>query len=206
MAEAERPGRGLEKENTMSKMIETLKKAGWVETTLGECQMGEEVLLGPAGPCPRATRVAQPAEWGGEKEPFFNTSDGGIRRGTTPVLRAPRPECAPGTVALITWDEDKPLVRAWKVPGQWILTGGIPLDDDSVEVVRVLLLADQDTPTVEVTDEMVERGALGLVDGDEWPTNEELGGNLTGTRDDEFRDSCREEARRVLEAALGVEK
>lgn len=57
-----------------------------------------------------------------------------------------------------------------------------------------------------ITDEMVERGALGLVDGDEWPTNEELGGNLTGTRDDEFRDSCREEARRVLEAALGVEK
>lgn len=57
-----------------------------------------------------------------------------------------------------------------------------------------------------ITDEMVERGALALAYTDEWPTNEELGGNLTGTRDDEFRDSCREEARRVLEAALGVEK
>lgn len=54
-----------------------------------------------------------------------------------------------------------------------------------------------------ITDEMVERGALALAYTDEWPTNEELGGNLTGTRDDEFRDSCRDEARRILEAALG---
>ena len=74
----------------MSKLIEDLRNAGWVETTLGECQVGEEVLLTPTGPCPRATRVTQPAERGGEKEPFVNTSDGGIRRGTLPVLRAPR--------------------------------------------------------------------------------------------------------------------
>ena len=56
---------------------------------------------------------------------------------------------------------------------------------------------------VVITDEMVERAALALAYADEWPTNEELGGSLTGTRDDELRDSCRDEARRILEAALG---
>lgn len=54
-----------------------------------------------------------------------------------------------------------------------------------------------------ITDEMVERGALALADEEKWPTNEELGGGLTGTRGDELRDSCRDEARRILEAALG---
>lgn len=142
----------------MTKLIEDLKAAGWVETTLGECQMGEEVLLNPAGPSPRATRVTQPAERGGKKEPV-KTSDGGIRLGTIPVLRAPRPECAPGTVALIRWREDQPPVRAWKVPGQWIFPSGASLDDDNGEIIRVLLPADQDTPPIEVTDEMVERGA-----------------------------------------------
>lgn len=57
-----------------------------------------------------------------------------------------------------------------------------------------------------ITDEMVERGALALADEEKWPTNEELGGGLTGTRDDELRDSCRDEVRRILEAALGVEE
>lgn len=54
-----------------------------------------------------------------------------------------------------------------------------------------------------ITDEMVERGALTLADEEKWPTNEELGGGLTGTRGDELRESCRDEARRILEAALG---
>lgn len=132
----------------MSKMTETLKAAGWVKTTLGECRAGEEVLLTPEGPCPRATRVIQPAERVGEKEPFVNTSDGGIRRGTLPVLRSPRPEYAPGTVALIRRREDQTPVRARKIRGHWIPSGDSPVDDDSVEVVRVLLPADQDIPAL----------------------------------------------------------
>lgn len=54
------------------------------------------------------------------------------------------------------------------------------------------------------TDDMVERAALAIAGVNEWPTNEELGGNpFTGTRDDEFRDEYIEMARAALEAALG---
>lgn len=56
----------------------------------------------------------------------------------------------------------------------------------------------------EVDEEAVERGARALADLDpdeDWPTNEELGGSLIGTRDDEYRDGKREDARRVLLAA-----
>lgn len=76
----------------MSKLTETLKDAGWVETTLEECRMGEEVLLTRTGETPRAMRVTQPVECGGGKGPFVSTSDGYARLDTTPVLRAPRPE------------------------------------------------------------------------------------------------------------------
>lgn len=152
----------------MSKMTETLKNAGWVETTLGECRLGEEVLLTQDVHFPRAVRVTKPAEWGGEKGPLVNISDGGARWGTTPVLRAPRPErpeYAPGTVALITWDErDGPVrdllpVRAMMgAEGVWHGAETDPPSDPSrVEVVRVLLPANQDTPPI--TDEMVERAA-----------------------------------------------
>ncbi|MUN54758.1 hypothetical protein GMA10_05965 [Kocuria koreensis] len=54
-----------------------------------------------------------------------------------------------------------------------------------------------------ITDEMIERAALAIAEVDEWPTNEELGGNLTGTRDEEFRDQYIDMARAALEAALG---
>jgi hypothetical protein len=39
-----------------------------------------------------------------------------------------------------------------------------------------------------------------LEPGEDWPTNAALGGNATGTRDDEFRDGCIEQA----EAAVAV--
>lgn len=180
----------------MSKLIETLIAAGWVETTLGECRPGEEVLLTPAGPCPRATRVTQPAERGGEKEPFVNTSDGGIRRGTLPVLRAPRPkrpEYAPGTAALIRWREDQQPVRAWKIPGHWIFPSGASLDDDNGEIIRVLLPADQDTPPIEVTDEMAADALASLrIDANLYLLNDNW--------------SHLEVVRDALKAALGVEK
>lgn len=37
-----------------------------------------------------------------------------------------------------------------------------------------------------------------LDDGDPWPTNAQLGGSMTGTRDDEFRAGKEEEAREIL--------
>lgn len=40
--------------------------------------------------------------------------------------------------------------------------------------------------------------------GEDWPTNAELGGSLTGTRDDEYRAATHDEARDVL-AALAAE-
>lgn len=186
----------------MSKLVEALKAAGWVEATLGECRPGEEILLTPAGPFPRPMWVTQPAEWVDEKESFVITSDGGDYPGTLPVLRAPRPEYAPGTVALVRWRGDKSLVRAWKVPGQWIPTGGIPMDDDDVEVVHVLLPADQDIPAVEVTDEMVERAGKAL-NARGWTY---LGVHEPPCWCEDCKRVCTEDARATLEAALGVEK
>ncbi|MEV8166190.1 hypothetical protein AB0O80_10435 [Rothia kristinae] len=150
----------------MTKLTETLKAAGWVETTLGECWKGEEVLLTKAGHIARALRVTRPAGEDG----CVGTSDGGIRLDTTPVLREPRPErpeYEPGTVALITWDEGDEHVRdllpvraMMGAEGAWHGAETDPPSESSrVEVVRVLLPADQDTPAVAVTDEMVERGA-----------------------------------------------
>ncbi|MDN5640118.1 MAG: hypothetical protein L0I17_04905 [Actinomycetia bacterium] len=175
----------------MSKLIEDLKAAGWVETTLGECRLGEEVLLTQDGRFPRAVRVTKPAEWGGEKGPLVNISDGGARWGTTPVLRAPRPAPLEGTVALIRWREDQPPGRAWKTTGHWVLSGGAVLDDDDAEVVRVLLPAEQDTPPVEVTDEMVSAALNRLI-------NEEV---LRG--ECAWQDGV-EATRAALEAALEV--
>lgn len=54
-------------------------------------------------------------------------------------------------------------------------------------------------------DDAIERMAKVLVDmdlGEPWPTNEELGGGPTGTRDDEYRHECMDRARAALDAAL----
>ena len=56
------------------------------------------------------------------------------------------------------------------------------------------------------TPEAIERLALALIaeEGEEgWPTNEELGGNLTGDRDVEFRDAWLAGAKEVIDALLG---
>jgi len=54
-------------------------------------------------------------------------------------------------------------------------------------------------------DDVIEAVARILADlepGEDWPTNEELGGNLTGTRDDEYHSQMLEQARAVRDAVL----
>lgn len=58
-------------------------------------------------------------------------------------------------------------------------------------------------------DAAIERMARVLADldpGEPWPTNEELGGGPTGTRDDEYRHECMDRARAALDALLGGEQ
>lgn len=55
------------------------------------------------------------------------------------------------------------------------------------------------------TDAAVERMARAFADldpGEPWPTNEELGGGPTGTRDDEYRHEYVDRARAALDALL----
>lgn len=180
----------------MTRLIEDLKAAGWVDTTMGECRPGEEVVI---------------VDNGHVRHEFITRAD--VTRGTvsdakgfqwaaeTPAQRPPRPEYAPGTVALITWDEvddhvrDLLPVRAMMdAEGAWRGAEVFPPRSlDRIEVVRVLLPADQDTPTIEVTDEMVGAAFVSLTgDGTvRW---------AEGTRDP------RGVVRDALEAALGVEK
>ena len=172
----------------MSKLIETLKNAGWVETTLGECRLGEEVLLTQAYFVPQGVRVTKTKDRAG----YVRTSDGDAWIHDATVLRAPRPEYEPGTVALIRGRVGKSHVRAWRMRGRWVLPSGAPaVEDDHVEVVRVLLPADQDTPPVEVTDEMVSAALNRLI-------NEEV---LRG--ECAWQDGV-EATRAALEAALEV--
>ena len=54
-------------------------------------------------------------------------------------------------------------------------------------------------------DEVIERAArahASIEPGGDWPTNAALGGNLTGTRDDEYRAGIRDQAEGVLAAVL----
>ena len=58
-------------------------------------------------------------------------------------------------------------------------------------------------------DDAIERMARAfacLEPGEPWPTNEELGGGPTGTRDDEYRHECMDRARAALDALLGGEQ
>ena len=54
-------------------------------------------------------------------------------------------------------------------------------------------------------DEIIEQAARVLTrlePGGDWPTNETLGGGLTGTRDDEFRQEMIDQARALADAGL----
>lgn len=62
--------------------------------------------------------------------------------------------------------------------------------------------------TITINDTAMEAGARELVDleeGEPWPTNEELGGSMTGTRDDELRDGARERAAEILTAIYAAQ-
>lgn len=62
--------------------------------------------------------------------------------------------------------------------------------------------------TITINDKVIEATARELANlepGEPWPTNEELGGSLTGTRDDEYHDGFREYAKEVLEAAYDAQ-
>ena len=81
----------------------------------------------------------------------------------------------------------------------------------NLEHLETLLIASQRAlkglPSVSVIyldEDAVEaaaRSLAGLDEGDTWPTNEELGGGLTGDRDIEYRAGKYEDARIALEAA-----
>ena len=95
----------------MIKLLEDLKAAGWVETTLGECRVGDEVLLIHPHCISRpltVTRVNH-EQW------IVETSDEVRRSGDAPVLRAPRPDHPEGTVALIRQPG-----LTWPMPGLWM--------------------------------------------------------------------------------------
>ncbi|MEJ6490806.1 hypothetical protein PQI23_13875 [Leucobacter sp. USCH14] len=58
-----------------------------------------------------------------------------------------------------------------------------------------------------VPEEQIEAAARALAclePGADWPTNGELGGSPTGTRDDEYRDGMRNQALAAMEAATAV--
>lgn len=183
----------------MSKMIETLKNNGWEMSTLGQCQLGDEVLTRRDKKASVYTTVCGEYECEG-----FTVTEDGIFPEWTPVLRAPRPECEPGTVALVTWDEGYGPVRDLLPVRAMMGADGVwhgaeidpPGESDRIEVVRVLLPADQDTPTVEVTDEMVERAAEALY-------RQEFGSGWDDDPTEGEKDEFRDEARRILEVALG---
>lgn len=52
--------------------------------------------------------------------------------------------------------------------------------------------------------EAMARALAHLEPGEDWPTNDELGGNPTGTRDDEFREAHRDDARAAYAAMRGA--
>ena len=91
------------------------------------------------------------------------------------------------------------------------------LTDSEVKTLRALAresvttasnyAADALTPLdIEGGVERIARVFADLDPGEPWPTNEELGGGPTGTRDDEYRHECMDRARAALDAALGPEE
>lgn len=188
----------------MTKILKALEAAGWVDTTLGECRPGEEVVIVDNGHV-RHEFITRADEVRGT----VSDAKGFQWAAETPAQRPPRPEYAPGTVALITWDEGYEPVRNLLPMRAMMSVEGVwhgaeidpPSEPDRVEVVRVLLPADQDIPPI--TDEMVERGAEACY----------LTSNEKTSYSPQWDEVCekfpiaaaryRQEARAALEAALG---
>ena len=72
---------------------------------------------------------------------------------------------------------------------------GAEIVDPLHEAVLAWLTALLDDPA---TVEAVARQLAGMDSDDDWPSNEILGGSLTGTRDDEYRAAMGYEARGLL--------
>lgn len=88
---------------------------------------------------------------------------------------------------------------------------GLRANGDVERAAFVRSITDALTPVTvdELDEDTIERMArvLAYLDpGEPWPTNEELGGGPTGTRDDEFWHDCMDHARAVLAALLGGEQ
>lgn len=69
----------------MSKMIETLKNNGWEMSTIGQCQLGDEVLTRCDNKANIYTTVCGEHECEG-----FTVTEDGLFPEWTPVLRSPR--------------------------------------------------------------------------------------------------------------------
>lgn len=71
---------------TEKRIVTDLKATGWVETTIGECQAGEEILINLPFHIPRALTI-----YGVEKNlNQVRTRDGMSWSEEIPVLREPR--------------------------------------------------------------------------------------------------------------------
>ena len=73
---------------------------------------------------------------------------------------------------------------------------GQELPEAPTDLARAALVAALDI-------EEMARVMAGMTPDEDWPTNEALGGGLTGTRDDEFRDGMLDQARTLQAALLG---
>ena len=126
----------------MSKLVETLKQAGWVETTTRECREGEEVFPLDAG-MPRGKITRKDS---GRK--VFIDSYGPFTRARL-VLRAPRlePDYPEGTVVRGVADGMKTNL-IWIGHDTWTAAEGY-YSTSEVEVLRVLAHPDGTTPTPE---------------------------------------------------------
>lgn len=86
---------------------------------------------------------------------------------------------------------------------------GLRANGDVERAAFVRSITDALTPVTvdELDEDTIERMARVLADlepGESWPTNEELGGGPTGSRDDEYRHECMDRARTALAALLGA--
>lgn len=87
---------------------------------------------------------------------------------------------------------------------------GLRANGDVERAAFVRSITDALTPVTvdELDEDTIERMARAIADlepGEPWPTNEELGGGPTGTRDDEYRYSCMDRARAAFDALLDQE-
>lgn len=97
-------------------------------------------------------------------------------------------------------DEHVEVLKAWAEYGLSISTDHKELGE-TADAFHALTPIDTDAAIERMT-----RVFADLEPGEPWPTNEELGGGPTGTRDDEYWHVCMDRARAALDALLGGER